>query len=209
MKKFLAMLLAVVLIIGVSVSGTLAWLTSTTQEVTNTFTAGDVAIDLWETKVVDGETVKVQARDDYKLIPGTALDKDPTVQVRDGSENCWLFVKVSEVNWPEWGHNKDSKGNEMLAYSIDSAWTSLDGVSGVYYIAATGAYENGVPAGAKLNVLTGKTVTVSDEVTKAMMNQISNEAGQKPQLNFVAYAVQFDNVNSAADAWAAIPANEK
>ena len=68
--KALALVLVVVLLFGGALGGTLAWLTAKTDTVTNTFTVGDINIDLTETTT------------DYKLVPGNTIAKDPTVTVK-------------------------------------------------------------------------------------------------------------------------------
>ena len=82
--KALMLVLCAVLLVTASVLGTMAYLTST-DEVVNTFTVGQVAITLDEAKVnPDGtavtpaERVKANA---YHLLPGHAYTKDPTVHV--------------------------------------------------------------------------------------------------------------------------------
>ena len=49
MKKKLTTVLAIVLVVALSVAGTYAYLTSKTATITNTFTVGNVKIDLTET----------------------------------------------------------------------------------------------------------------------------------------------------------------
>lgn len=80
-KKSIALLVAVSMIVGCVIGGTLAWLTATTRPVTNTFTVGNVDITLAETTA------------NYKMVPGNTIDKDPTVTVRAKSEACWLFCE--------------------------------------------------------------------------------------------------------------------
>jgi len=48
LKKIVVMFAAVVLIVAATISGTLAWLTAATDPVTNTFTVGNVDIDIKE-----------------------------------------------------------------------------------------------------------------------------------------------------------------
>ena len=97
-KKIVALLLAAVMLVCTTVAATVAYLTANTDVVTNTFTVGSVAIDLDETDVtvygVKETDTKVKANT-YKLIPGHLYIKDPTVHVKKGSEECWLFIKVS------------------------------------------------------------------------------------------------------------------
>lgn len=83
-RAFIA-LLALVLVIGCVAGGTVAWLVAKTDTVVNTFTYGNINIALAETTGTN-----------YKVIPGTVIEKDPKVTVKAGSEACWLFVKVEE-----------------------------------------------------------------------------------------------------------------
>lgn len=116
-KKIVALALVFCLSLAIGVGGTLAYLTSTTGPVTNTFTVGNVFATLDEAKVNEyGEMLKkvtdsesgevtylvtknaTEAErvygNEYKLIPGHTYVKDPTVHIEAGSENCYLFVKV-------------------------------------------------------------------------------------------------------------------
>ncbi len=99
-KKVLALVLAAVLLVGASVMGTIAYLTST-DEVNNTFTVGDVKIKLDEAlvdddgKAVTGEDAERVKANDYKLLPGHTYDKDPTVTVLKGSEESYVRLLVT------------------------------------------------------------------------------------------------------------------
>lgn len=180
-KVFLS-LLALVLVVGCAVGGTIAWLTATTDPVVNTFTYGKININLGES-----------TGNAYTIIPGVNISKDPKVTVKAGSEACWLFVKVEE---------KGTFVNGKVTYSVKTGegnWTSLPGESGVYYREV-----NAVTANTDFYVLAGDTtyphgvVTVSENLTK---EDIKGLTGTHPQLIFTAYAVQKDGINTAADAW--------
>ena len=184
MKTFVAML-ALVLVIGCAVGGTVAWLVSSTDPVVNTFTYGDINIELTETKPESKQA---------KIIPGVDIEKDPKVTVKANSEACWLFVKVEEE-----GTFVDNK----VTYSIADGWTQGDGTNipaNVYYREV-----NAVTADTSFYVLKGSTeyphgvVTVSEELTKAEVNSITAE--NQPKLTFTAYAVQKDGIADAATAW--------
>ena len=175
--KTMFMILAVVLIVGISVGGTLAWLTATTESVTNTFTVGDININLKETT------------SNYKMVPGNTIAKDPKVTVLKDSEACWLFVKIEEST------NLD----DFITYDVAAGWTALPGVSGVYYREV-----NAATANVSFDVLANNSVTVNDTVTKAMMNDLQKDGATQPTLTFTAYAVQKDHVTSATDAWAKV-----
>ena len=174
MKTFVAML-ALVLVIGCAVGGTVAWLTAQTDSVVNTFTYGDINIDLKET-----------TGNDYKIIPGVDIEKNPTVIVKANSEACWLFVKVEEG-----GMFVDN----MVTYSIANDWTKVGGTENVYYREVDAATTD-----LEFNVLKNNKVTVSEDLTKSDIQSITVQ----PKLTFTAYAVQKDGIDSAATAWAKI-----
>ena len=99
-KKAMLMTLCAIILVVATVFGTMAYLTST-DEVTNTFTVGKVAIKLDEAEVdengaaVSGARVKAN---EYKLLPGHTYTKDPTVTVVDGSEASYVRMKVTFNN---------------------------------------------------------------------------------------------------------------
>ena len=179
--KPVALLLAIALLVGTAVGGTLAWLTDKTDEVTNTFTVGNIDIDLTETK------------EPYKMIPGHTLHKDPKVTVMAGSEDCWIFVEVEESD-----NLKD-----YITYVVDpNNWKQLDGVDGVYY-----TYAKDITANRDIKVLLNEQVLVKDTVTKQMMDALlAGSKAERPTLTFTAYAVQYYKTNGtpfeAAEAWA-------
>ena len=82
-KNVLIPIVAIALVLCCVVGGSLAWLVDQTDPVKNTFTVGDINIDLTETTT------------DYKMVPGNTIAKDPTVTVKADSEASWLFVKVT------------------------------------------------------------------------------------------------------------------
>ena len=180
MKTFVVML-ALVLVIGCAVGGTVAWLVSSTDPVVNTFTYGDINITLEETKPDNKQA---------KIIPGVDIAKDPKVTVKKDSEACWLFVKVEEENWPTF---TESDGTRKVKYGIADGWTALTGETGVYY-REVGA----VTADTSFDVLAGNVVTVSENLTKTEVSGITTQ----PKLTFTAYAVQKDGITDAGTAWA-------
>ncbi len=195
--KTLVAMLALVLLIGCGIGGTLAYLTSTTEEVKNTFTVGNINIDLYEHEYKDGELTETEIRNGgnvYKIIPGVNLPKDPTVVVKENSEDCWLFIKVDEANWPTAAFDD---GTKKVSYSIDeSVWTELE-LTGVNYK----VYYKEVSASTtdqSFNVLVDNEVTVSPELTKTEVEEIS--AGGF-SLTFKAAAVQKAGMASVNDAY--------
>lgn len=178
-KKLMAAV-AVALTLCVTIGGTLAWLTDKTAPVVNTFTVGNIDIDLSETTTA------------YKMVPGNPITKDPKVTVEAESEACWLFVKVE----------KSSNLDNFIEYTMANGWTQLIGADGN---AVKGVYYREVPASAskqEFGVLANNRVTVKGDVTKTMMDAIKSGEASEPTLTFTAYAVQKDNITTAAAAWA-------
>lgn len=175
MKKKLTTVLAIVLVVALSVAGTYAYLTDKTGPVVNTFTVGNVNIDLTEGT---GEF--------YKMVPGTTIGKDPKVTVEAKSEACWLFVKVE----------KSTNFDSFLTYAMADGWTELE--DGVFYrpVEASGTAQN-------FYVLADNQVIVKSDVTKAMMDGLTDAT--RPTLTFTAYACQTAGFeNNAAGAWDAV-----
>lgn len=168
-RAFIA-LLALVLVIGCVAGGTVAWLVAKTEPVVNTFTYGNINIALAETTGTN-----------YKVIPGTVIEKDPKVTVKAGSEACYLFVKVEKVGM-----------FTGMSYEIADGWTALEGENGVYY-----RQVGSVTADTSFEVIKGNKITVSSDLTK------ENIPTANPTLKITAYAVQQENIADAATAWKA------
>lgn len=196
-KKIIAMLsvfiMLAMVVIGRSVSGTVAWLVSKPESRVSTFTLGDINITLTESDF---------GSQPIKIIPGIDIKKDPKVTVMANSEACWLFVKVEEMNWPDF---KEANGTRKVSYSVNNGWNALKDNPGVYFreVNAEDAQK-----GIDYTVLAGNescpsgVIKVSQELTKEEINSI-NSANQ-PSLTFTAYAVQRAGIDNEATAWATV-----
>lgn len=206
--KSLILVLTCVLIFGGAIGGTIAWLSDTSGPVVNTFTESDIDITLTENK---------PANKSAQMVPGWEIEKDPTVTVTDGSEDCWLFVEITESTSP----SLDS----YIAYAIADGWETVkaenNGVTVIgrkvyktdstktFGILGAGEYTDnmGTPnvTDDDYKISWGANeVCVKPSVTESMMEAIGT---QKPTLSFKAYAVQlFKNADkvefSMLDAWA-------
>ncbi len=175
-KKIVAIVLAAVLLVSAVAVGTLAWLMSKPEAITNTFTVGDVEITLTETGAVDG------AKAYTGVMPGDTIAKDPTVTVKAGSAACYLFVEVN------------NNTNGVVTANVDkSVWTEASGLTAkttgatVYYKVINDATESDT----EYAILTDNQVTVSDSFT----------GGEIGNIVFTAYAIQKANIDSYQDAW--------
>ena len=173
MKKGLILIIALMTVVCIRISATLAYLFVETDPVENTFEYGDINITLDESNDLN-----------LKMIPGSNITKDPKVTVLKDSEACWLFVEI----------NKSANFDNFMSYGIADGWTALPGETNVYYreVPAT-------EADTEFAVLKDNEVLVKATVLKTELNALTE--GTMPTLTFTAYAVQKDNVTSVADAW--------
>ena len=108
-RKVLAVVLAFVLTVSLSVAGTIAYLADT-DSAKNTFTTGNVKIDLTEADVVEDAngnlvangTIRNDVLDaeetayDYgKIYPGQTIFKDPTIELLEGSEDAYIAAVIT------------------------------------------------------------------------------------------------------------------
>ena len=194
-SKSLVLVLALVMLITATVGGTLAWLGDKTETVTNTFSASGIDIKLEEHvydpnehKLTDALVSTNNQNDNYVMVPGWTIPKDPTVTVLANSEPCYLFVQVE----------KSENFDTYMSYAIDTGWTQgkeTDGVpTTVYYrkvdtsdaeqpftILAAGTYTDPDYTWAANHLL------VKPEITAAQMKAVT----AKPSISFTAYAVQY------------------
>lgn len=85
-KSILMAAIAVMLVAVLVVGGTLAYFTDKSDAKVNTFTMGNVGIDLTETAW--------DADADHTLVPGKFYDKNPTITVDANSQDAYVFLKL-------------------------------------------------------------------------------------------------------------------
>ena len=207
MKKTLTVLLALVLVIAMSVAGTMAYLTST-DEVVNTFTVGNVQIKLDEAKAnADGTLVEGAARvkaNEYKLIPGHKYNKDPMVTVLKGSESSYIKMTVTftKANELDAIFAKDGGADMLSIFKGYDASNWIANGNTKNASANTRTYEflykeavAAPDADVALDALFDQIV-VPGTITNA---QLATIEGMTITVN--AYAIQADGFQDAADAW--------
>lgn len=177
--KIAALIAAIVLVIGCTAGGTVAWLVSKPDPIVNVFTVGNINATLTETKTA------------FKIVPGVEIAKDPVATVKANSEDCYLFVQLTEENWPTFTETGKTR---KVEYKIADGWTELESEHGVYYREVTKSDKDQV-----FHVLQDDQVTVSNTLTKENADAIQ-KAGA-PELTVAVYAVQKEGMGSAADAW--------
>ena len=208
MKKIVMGLVCALALVTASVMGTMAYLTST-DEVVNTFTVGNVQIKLDEAKAnSDGSLVENGGRvkaNRYKLLPGHTYNKDPMVTVLEGSESSYvkmtvtftkadeldaifapnganmtsIFVGYDSTNWISKGNTKDTATNTRT-YEF-------------WYREAVEALDGDETLDALFD-----QIVVPGTITNA---QLATIEGMTITVN--AYAIQADGFANAEAAWAA------
>ena len=103
-NRILLTALAALLLVTLTIGGTLAWLVDTTGTVENTFAPSKVDVDLKETT-------------------GTSYQKDPSVTVVNDVD-AYVFVKVEKAGvWPA----------NHVSYDMAAGWQLVDGTTDVYW----------------------------------------------------------------------------
>lgn len=97
-KKKITLAVAVLLVLCLAIGSTLAYLATVSNQVQNTFTFGNIRLTLDEKDLTEGAAADARTNTGnvYNLVMGEDYDKDPTVTVRKGSEECYvrMLVKV-------------------------------------------------------------------------------------------------------------------
>ena len=209
-RKALLLTFCAVLLVVASVLGTIAYLTAN-DTVANTFTVGQVAINLDEAKVnPDGTPVanadRVKANS-YKLLPGHTYTKDPTVTVLKGSESSYIKMTVTFTMAKELdaifapnGANltsifKDYDSDYWIAKGNTENTDANTRTYEFWYKDAVGAPTADVALDALFD-----SITVPNDITG---EQLATIQGMKITVN--AYAIQADGFETAAKAWDAFP----
>ena len=212
-KKLLIMSVAMVLVCAFAVGMTIAYLTST-DEVVNTFTVGNVQIKLDEADVDEygvpqGSPAPRVSRNDYKLIPGHTYNKDPMVTVLQGSESSYIKMTVTFSKSAELDAIFAPNGANLM-----SIFKGYDSNNWIYKgntkdtTANTRTYEfwykeevAAPDADVALDALFD-SITVPGNINNDQLKTIEDMT-----ITVNAYAIQADGFANADAAWEAYPAN--
>ena len=196
-KLTIAVVALALMLLGV-VGGVVAWLTASTDTVTNTFTYGEIAITLEE----NGATTTGIAF--TNVVPGDQLAKNPTVTVNAKSEACYVYVKIT---------NNLVLSDKSLAatYTKNDGWTLIgtktdaNGVVTNLYRYDT-KFEYSESAQTTTTAVFSTINYLGEELTKVEIEQLDGKT-----VEVSAYAHQADNTtpaaaDAAAIAWAGVTA---
>ena len=191
-KKVLLLALCAILLVGATIAGTVAYLTSQ-KTVTNTFTVGKVSITLTEDKinVQTGEKLKgseagtTDNLPNIELAPGRESEKNPVITVSDDSEECYLFVKIE---------------NGLLSAGTINGLTGWVSVSGNANTDSVSIYRYNTTVNASAVIPVFETFTCDPDITEY------DAALDGATIVITAYAIQKENL-TADEAFAALPLN--
>lgn len=178
MKKKITLVVALALVLVVGVFGSLAWLTSTAS-VTNTFTIGNIEINLAEPKA--------PANKEYKVVPGGSAAKDPTITVVKNSESCYVYACVTNTVKVTVNDN----ATVVATPNVDTANWVLVGTTGDKTLYR---YKDVVPTSTTDTALPAvfTTVAYSNLITKANINEITSD----DKIIVDAFAIQSEALTS-------------
>lgn len=195
-KNLLVSLLSLALVAVIGVGATLAYLTDSTQTVSNKFTFDDIEITLKEdASVPAGQSYQIQENKDgtepgtepitgsdvgviyTDVLPGATVEKNPYITVSDSNAHAYVYAYVTGVAAP-------------LSVTWSDGWTVVE--------------DTGL-AGTLLRREVAKNVAGSYDVFTQV--QVAAAASGEEPLNDItiqAYAHQADNVESTVADAAAI-----
>ncbi|MBQ7364872.1 MAG: hypothetical protein IJW46_04675 [Clostridia bacterium] len=216
MKKKLITIVAVILaaaalVIG-SVAGTVAYLTASAA-VSNVFTVGNVAIEMFESKVnsdgtlvdpsVAAGTKKTADSNSYHLLPGQTYVKDPTIYINETSDSMYLFVKTSNqirtIEVEEERMRTQMEQNGWVEYKISD--NNID-IIWVYGTKEGDVITPTAVTATSTNCGFAGQIALFDHFTIKSDADVSIYGGAK--VTATAYAIQTSGMNSVEDAWNAI-----
>ena len=191
MKKKITMVVSLLLVMALSIGGTLAYLTDKTTAVTNTFTVGKVDIELAEPA---GEEIDYS----YPIVPGDTYAKDPTITVAKDSEKSYVFVTIVEAANTI---TVDDEEQAIVEWAIAAGWTEIeaDGAKVYYQIVEKPTTD----AGTSLQVFAGDTEYTTGKVS--INENLTMEVTAQPTITIQAAAIQFANIDDVTEAWDNLP----
>ena len=210
-KRILLTMVALVLVCAVSVMGTLAYLTAQSKAVTNTFVAagiGTMKLDESEAKLANAnqpgiytlDTSKRVQANNYTVIPGTEIPKDPIVTIETLDVEAYLFVSVDDLIF------SGSSGKEMT-WAMDDNWTLVgtEWNGNPVYVWNSTVKPSEVPAtGKTFNIIKDQKLVVQDfygtDWSQSSTPEPTRQPTQNDRLIFTAYMCQAAGFTSAAEA---------
>ena len=214
-KKILALSMCIALAAIAIVGASLAYFTDT-KTATNTFTMGNVKIELDETDIKNPEGDRVTSNA-YDVYPGAVVTKDPIVH-NTGKNGAYIRATVNVSNWmnlcaayyPDFKYTFGQEGYKaalnLLVGELGEGWSVVGVTAGdTFTIGQFDAkfilkYDGVLATGADTTAMF-QTVTIPAGIDNA-------NADSFDEVKVVAQAIQADGFDTWEDAFAAFDANK-
>lgn len=185
------------LVACLTVGATLAYFTSK-DTAANTFTMGNVAIDLKESngsKDANGDKIWVDDGLSYtNMMPGDTADKEAKVTVASTSADCYVRVTVA-ITTPE--------GSTLTAADITSLYAAVTNAISTTDWTVTAQADGTLSCVFNSVAQANEVLTLFNSVTLPTTLG-NNAANQSFSIVLNAYAVQSDNVNISTLDWSTL-----
>jgi len=223
LTKALLLTLGAVALVCVSVFSTIAYL-SESAAVSNTFTVGNVSIEMFESPVLENGKIDPALKDafqaatdytkktsdgnSYHLVPAQEFDKDPSIYVKADSEDCYIFIKarnqirpIEDGNMMRDGENADTDALTMKEQLLAKGWKEIYKISAdesLYVYKGTDAtLPDGDFAGVVRKSSSEQKIDLFETFTVDAQADISKLGGAK--VTITAFAIQGDINDSISD----------
>ena len=191
--RILLTAVAALLLVAMTVGGTLAWLQDTSDTVKNTFTPSNIDVSIKEDGATDNDGDKVHEQS-FQFVPSVHLDKEPVVSA-SADVPYFVFVEVVIENWPNLG--TDTDGRNLIEYTLNTidnggVWSVLTdnttNGSGTVVLYQELEANEALTNSPVLQAAYGddEEIYVSRELTKEDMAKITSY----PTMTFTSYAMQ-------------------
>ena len=228
-NKKVITLVAVVSVMGaLAIGGTLAWLTSTPDEVVNTFNISTVGGNIDEDDNTSDDDEDRTQENEYDMVPGKSEMKDPTVHMNAKETTIPVYVVIEVEEEIKAGLNFA----DYIEYNVDAdakgVWKQIDRTD--YEPVTPSTYKAGVyyceydptSGDVDLDILEhidlgggvfDQGITYADGITNDMMKEFIKttnadgtiEVEGLPKLTFTAHVIQKEGFNTVKEALEANP----
>ena len=201
MNRKRSIAVSIVLIAVLLIGGLLAFYADA-ENITNTFTIGNVNITLtepnWDSTDENSNNIPDAAEEKR---PGQTIAKDPTITLNTGSNDAYLFIKVE--NPAITTGEGETVTKELFTYTINPAWAEVTAKQNVkansvehVYVYGTEASPTLVSAETSIPAIF-QEITVNETLTNA---EVTNSFTGNQNIVVQGYGIQAEGLTVAGSA---------
>ena len=206
MKKRKTIIAAIILLLILIIGGAIAYFTDK-DTATNTFTIGDVEIEVvesqWSKTDADNDDVPDAAQD---RMPGQTVTKDPKIHNKSAANSAYVFMKVvSPCSTGEVVDGNPTPVRELFTYTANSGWYLMTPSNSCQGGSVTRIYAYGTET--TMTELAAEDANSTNDDTTTLFNNVlvnpnldGSEKGITGKLNMVitGYAIQKDGITATS-----------